>query len=396
VPRLPSRLLLAVAAVVLCATAVLAGSRIAPSAAQTAGEPVLPDLDQDPPRNVRARAVAGGYALGFDTVVTNRGPGHLRVAGTRAPGAQDMQADQLVQQAGGGWQTVPAVGRLRYVDTYGHEHWHLMQFARYELHAVANPGVVLRDRKQGFCLADTTYVDDWCNPGDRDRASVDMGLRPGGIDEYAGFVEGQEIGLDRAAAPSGRYVLVNRTDVLRDGASAMLRETTTANNAASVELELTWPEGTGAPAVRVLRTCPDSWDCFPARGEGPAPLGSAPPGGGGGGPAPVTPNAPGRTGVPALNAVVARRLALDALRRALGARSLRPSMACLRAGPGRFVCRVRVRRGRWSYTGRIDVRRTRARDDYALALTRRGRCRARRGECTARVRRQGTLAFRAP
>jgi hypothetical protein len=388
------RLLLALLAVLACATAVVAGTRVAPSGAQTAGDPVLPDLDQDPPREVRARAVAGGYALGFDTVVTNRGPGELRVTGSREPGAEDMQADQLVEQAGGGWQTVPQVGRLRYVDTFGHAHWHLMQFARYELHAVADPGVVLRDRKQGFCLADNQHNGTWCNPGERDLASVTIGLRSGGIDEYAGFVEGQDILIDRASAPSGRYVLVNRTDVLRDGATAMLRETTTANNAASVQLELTWPAtGTAAPAVRVLKTCPDTWDCFPARGEGPAPVvapetpGTTPP---------AAPEAPGRTGVPALNAVIARRLALDALRRTLRAPRLRPSMACLRAGQGRFVCRVRARRGRWSYAGRVDVRRGAARDAYALALTRRGRCRTRRAVCASRVRRQGTLAGRAP
>lgn len=37
--------------------------------------------------------------------------------------------------------------------------------------------------------------------------ATELGLRPGGRDFYAANIEGQEIAIDPAAAPAGRYVV---------------------------------------------------------------------------------------------------------------------------------------------------------------------------------------------
>src|SRR5215210_2142640 len=104
-----------------------------------------------------------------------------------------------------------------------------MEFQRYELYSVADPRRVLKDRKQGFCLADTR-APDWCGKGHRDRTSIDEGLSRGKTDTYHAFLEGQEIVIDPTSAPSGEYILTNRTDLVRDGAVSPLREVTLQNN----------------------------------------------------------------------------------------------------------------------------------------------------------------------
>jgi hypothetical protein len=69
-------------------------------------------------------------------------------------------------------------------------------------------------------------------------------------------VHGQWIGL--RGLPAGRYVLTHRANPGR-----FLREADYANNASSILLELTRPEGE-RPRVRVLASCPGAGTCSEA------------------------------------------------------------------------------------------------------------------------------------
>ena len=67
--------------------------------------------------------------------------------------------------------------------------------------------------------------------------------------------EGQELEVTSLAA--GRYVLVHRVNASRD-----LRETDYGDNAASMALELSWPQGQNQPPrVDVLTRCAGTATC---------------------------------------------------------------------------------------------------------------------------------------
>src|SRR3954453_10719805 len=79
---------------------------------------LLPDLDQETPRNLQVTTNQTGaiprFHLGFESAVDNRGSGPLVIAGPRDSQDQpEMVVDQTVQQSDGSTRTVPDVGRLR-------------------------------------------------------------------------------------------------------------------------------------------------------------------------------------------------------------------------------------------------------------------------------------------
>jgi hypothetical protein len=240
---------------------------LVPSAASQDPAVVPPDLIQDVPRNVatgRAHAPDGsltsGWAVSFDSAVRNVGPGPMHLRGQRRGG--EMVVEQLLH---GGAQPASAVvggvaniGRMRYVTTYGHRHWHVLRFERYTLRSLTRRGVAVRDRKQGFCLSNG-YARGWCSEGQDAARQVEMGLvaDPTYADVYEARVEGQEIAITRASAPSGRYDLVHTANP-----AGRLREANAANNSSSVELSLRWPRDDRlAPQVRVLQRCPGTATC---------------------------------------------------------------------------------------------------------------------------------------
>jgi hypothetical protein len=246
--------LLAVAAVGASVAAVAHATAGAPAAAE-----LLPDLDQETPNQLLIAHVGHHWLLGFQSAVRNVGAGPLLVNGRRSSRATPfMQAEQQVMKQDRSSDVYRGVGRLRYVRSPDHQHWHLLRFERYALRSLTDPGVVVRDRKQGFCLSNG-FAEGWCSQ-DRPRARVvDMGLRPDPTyaDVYKARVEGQEIAVDRRSAPSGRYDLVHTVNP-----AGRLREASTANDSSSVEISLTWPRDRDrAPRVRVLKRCPGSPTC---------------------------------------------------------------------------------------------------------------------------------------
>jgi hypothetical protein len=245
------------------------------SDATAAGSERLPDLDQELPSGLtvtrlstHGRAV---HVLGFRSAVRNVGDGPLVFEGHRAGVDRDtMVADQLIEREGAPRLVVRGAGELRYVISPDHRHWHLLGFDRYQLRRAGQERAAVRDRKSGFCLGDRYEI-----PGRRLPAApaqprytsrcgldapgllaIEEGISVGYGDDYAANLEGQYLRL--TGLPAGRYVLVHRTN-----ADRRLRELDYTNDAASLLLRLRWRGG--APTVRILRQCPDTDRCRPAR-----------------------------------------------------------------------------------------------------------------------------------
>ena len=249
----------------------LSGAALAQVPGETGGL-LLPDLEQEQPSGLVLTAHGKGgraprYYLGFRSAVRNVGLGPLVINGRRSDRkTPTMTATQVVQRADGAADTVPGVGRLRYVVSPGHRHWHLLGFDRYSLRRAGGGGTVRRDRKTGFCLGDRyrtraalagpapampTFTSN-CGPRQPGRLSVSEGISVGYGDDYAANLEGQFLKV--SGLPEGQYVLAHEVN-----ASRLLRESSYDNNSASVLLALRWRGG--KPDVRVLASCEHTAAC---------------------------------------------------------------------------------------------------------------------------------------
>jgi hypothetical protein len=226
---------------------------------------LLPDLDQQPPTDLDVRADHGRYGLWFTAATDNVGIGPLVVSGLRPSSAITMTAVQRVRLSDGGTRTYPKVGDWRYNHSADHSHWHLLRYQRYELRT-QDGKVVVRDRKSGFCLGDRYGVAPghvmnrirravfvgFCNLHEPQALAVDGGTSVGFSDRYHSRLDGQNV--DITNVPAGDYTLVHKTNT-----QLLIREQRYSNNAASVAIRLTRPNG--RPRVRVLAVCPDSARC---------------------------------------------------------------------------------------------------------------------------------------
>jgi hypothetical protein len=253
-----------------CALAIAVVTPASASAASAALQ--LPDLEQEAPSGlVLSNGALGGhpgrYYLGFRSAVRNVGSGPLVIRGHRASRrTPTMAATQIIQGEGGALSRVRGVGRMRYVVSPSHRHWHLLTFDRYVLRRVGGRRVKRRDRKTGFCLGDRyRALPPFAGPSPAEpgftsncgllqpgRLSVTEGISVGYGDDYAANLEGQLIGL--TGLPGGRYVLTHQVNPAR-----RLRELRYDNNAASLLLSVHWVRG--VPSVRVLASCDHSADC---------------------------------------------------------------------------------------------------------------------------------------
>ena len=229
---------------------------------------LLPDLDQRAPRGLVVGGGRGRWTLGFASAVDNVGRGPLWLtARRRSLFATRMDADQKIRLRSGGTRRVTKVGWLRYTADAPHFHWHVMDFDRYELRRAADFGLVVRDRKSGFCLADhyghaagrvriaPAFFFGNCRQFEPRADSVEQGTSVGWTDRYQANFHGQNVEL--TDVPAGIYVLVHRANP-----GGRIREVTLANNAASARIRVAWPRGRrNAPTVAVLRRCDGSERC---------------------------------------------------------------------------------------------------------------------------------------
>ena len=222
-----------------------------------------PDLVQRTPSDIQTRETSRGFQIGFVSAVENHGDGPLRVNGRRSVGQRDMTAAQLIKRTDGSLARIRGIGTIRYTRSGGHDHWHYLFFDRYALRRASDHRLVRPDRKTGFCLGDRydsrrsfankpprAVITGRCRLYEPGARSVAMGISVGYGDDYHAYLEGQSI--DVTGLRAGRYELVHRVNGNR-----RLRETRYSNNAASVLVRLTWPNGSDdRPAVHVLKRCP--------------------------------------------------------------------------------------------------------------------------------------------
>jgi len=249
------------------AVGALVPATLALSGTPLQGERLLPDLDQEAPSGLLMTQSPRGWQLGFASAVRNVGDGPLIIDGHRISRTEEtMSAQQLIRRTAGPSEVAHDVGRLRYVRSPDHQHWHLLHFDRYELRRPGADRPVVRDRKSGFCLGDRYGVTDPAlaakppEPVFRTRCGLERpglngvreGISVGYGDDYAANLEGQYLRLSGLKA--GRYLLVHRANAAR-----RLLESSYANNAASLLLRLRWRRG--APRVRILAVCPDAPRC---------------------------------------------------------------------------------------------------------------------------------------
>jgi glucose/arabinose dehydrogenase len=253
-------------------------SAAAPESRTGAPAERVPDLDQETPSDLRVLASGPPgqrvYKLGFRSAVRNVGAGPLIIEG-HADGrcwsagsctSPMMNADQLIVGDGKATTRVPGIGELRYTLSADHNHWHLLGFDRYELRRAGSADAVVEDRKTGFCLGDRYAVASLvladappqkvyrtnCGKDQPGLQRVSEGISVGYGDDYKAFLEYQDLPLSGLA--DGRYVLVHHANV--DG---RLRESSYANNAASLLIDLRWRSG--KPDVHVLDACPETDAC---------------------------------------------------------------------------------------------------------------------------------------
>ena len=224
--------------------------------ARVAAVTLLPDLVERPPEGVLGGVVRFGgrnhYSVGFDTTVVNRGRGIMLIRGHRLQGQQVMVADQLIDRVEAPPLLVKRVGWLRYYP-HGHHHWHLLPFELYQLRSADGRKVLVRGRKEGFCIgANGTAArpsrtpPNACGIHRPNALSVGESLEPGQADTYPGYLEGQSLPLD--GIRPGRYYIVIWLNRER-----RLRESNYANDVSSTLVRITYADGLAH--VKALASC---------------------------------------------------------------------------------------------------------------------------------------------
>lgn len=193
--------------------------------------------------------------LAFTATVWNAGPAPLVVDGYRRPGAPLMDAYQFFYDGKGKQVAWTNTGNLKYDPRSGHEHWHFLDFAKYEL--VTPAGKTILSQKEAFCLAPTDAVDltgkgaryqpnstglsTAC--GSQQSIAIRETLDAGWGDTYAQFLPGQS--FDITTLPNGTYVIK-----VTANPSGNLFEGSTTNNVSERSVVLGGTKG--ARTVKVL------------------------------------------------------------------------------------------------------------------------------------------------
>ena len=205
-----------------------------------------PDLRALPATLIRVTESpdTGTRRLRFQTELWNGGDGPLEFRPDTPPGSAQTYAYQRLYT----YDDTGALSFVRehYAGTFayhqGHKHWHLGDFAGYQLRTVAEDGstgdiTVVSANKVSFCLVDDDNVDanledaapakayNKCTRGNTQGISVGWG------DIYEGFLPGQS--LDLTGVDDGDYWLL----VTADPTNITL-ETDDSNNTSAVKIRI--------------------------------------------------------------------------------------------------------------------------------------------------------------
>ena len=195
----------------------------------------VPDLISLPAWSVRLnRPRSGGLFLTFAANIWNAGPSPMVVEGFRRRDSDVMDAYEYFYDGDTPVGRAP-VGRFEFDTRNGHHHWHMDQFAQYDL-LNADQTEIVRSTKQSFCLVPTDAIDltvsnaDWqpdyyggglgtaCGGGDA--IWIREVLPVGWGDTYFQYVAGQS--FDIKGLPNGTYyvqVTANPTGEMIEGST---------------------------------------------------------------------------------------------------------------------------------------------------------------------------------
>lgn len=212
-------------------------ARLSKEALASATDLLLPDLFSQAPSNllILSNTELGTKQLRFTTTIQNDGPGPIEIWGFTDNAVEVTTVVQQIHTTTGVNKKV-VVGDFIFHPT--HDHWHLANFARYELWTVDQNGNletrVAVNEKVSYCLRDDsrasvsdpnvkqTYTG--CN-------SERQGISPGWVDVYRYELPGQE--LDISGLPDGVYVHLTHVDP-----DNLLYEADRENNATAVFIEI--------------------------------------------------------------------------------------------------------------------------------------------------------------
>ncbi|MFN8223846.1 MAG: lysyl oxidase family protein [Gaiellales bacterium] len=260
-----------IAVCVLVATSlVAAASALARPAAPSASARLLPDLDPVAPGSIQAIAAddgSGRIFLTFTFAFDNVGAGPLRLSAHRASTNQSvMVADQVVSTSGGGTVTIPRIGKVAWLPDRGFTRWGF-KHQSYRL-VPAGPGPTRVAETLPLCLEDNRRTPKSSLAGEpKDKVfkgrcgkrqdtllKLELGLSVGWRNLHLAKRLGQLIDITKAR--SGEYTLQTQVN-----AAGKLAERSTANNAASARISITWKQGSRLPTIKLLKTCDDSARC---------------------------------------------------------------------------------------------------------------------------------------
>jgi hypothetical protein len=228
-----------------------------PTSALPAGQPHYPDMITRAPFSVRLVAGKGATTrrLFFANTIGNIGDGPLELRAENNASTGTTNAIQEIythtSTPGAKGSTPLTLVSSTIIGTFvfhpAHNHWHMADFARYELRSINSDGstgpVVASTDKVSFCMIDTDVINSSlphfgmglshsCGQNSRQGVKVGMG------DTYSSFLPDQFIDITTIA--DGTYRLVSVADPnTADRPGGRLQETNNANNAASVDVRVT-------------------------------------------------------------------------------------------------------------------------------------------------------------
>jgi hypothetical protein len=200
--------------------------------------PLLPDLRTLPPWDLTVEYAGRRRLLRLANMVWNGGAGPLELTGRLSPSTQQTIVTQHLARADGTAPEEHVVGEFVYHPTHGH--FHLEDFARYEVWSLTPAGglyqLVASGGKISYCLIETDIIDREHPSFTRARAHTEcgqdeQGILPGWGDRYKAELDGQTVDVTRLSP--GRYALLSTANP--DGA---LLESDYGNNTGAVVIEL--------------------------------------------------------------------------------------------------------------------------------------------------------------
>lgn len=195
---------------------VVAAGALAGPVGQAAAADVLPDLVADPIERpgleVDNSAGSKRLLLRFDGFLHNVGDGPFEINMLSGSGLIKPAAQRIYNQSFGSRQDTTRSPFLKYESADGHNHWHLMNAARYSLWNSTRTAEAAPAQKVGFCLEDSdpdtggaysTLDNDFCGQFDPGRANLTEGISAGFRDIYGRHLTFQWV--DASSVQPGVY-----------------------------------------------------------------------------------------------------------------------------------------------------------------------------------------------